>query len=65
MHAFICREPVSIHMNDEGLTNMYKSFMFYIQCQLLLFMGLFKAQAGGWFQRIVLLNVFHIQLYLC
>ena len=31
VHAFICRKPAVMHMNDEGLTKVYGSVMFCIQ----------------------------------
>ena len=32
VHAFICREPAMMCMNNQGLTNLYRNVMFCIQC---------------------------------
>ena len=48
MHAFICREPAIMYMNDQGLTNLYGSVMFL------------EYRRVGSTKLIVLLNVFHI-----
>ena len=34
-------------MNNQGLTNLYESVVFYIQHQLVLFLGPSKLQAGS------------------
>ena len=31
VHALICREPAAMHMNYQGLKNLYESVMFCIQ----------------------------------
>ena len=32
VHTFICREPAVVHMNDQAVTNVYGSVIFYNQC---------------------------------
>ena len=39
MHAFICREPAVMHINDQRLTNLKGNIMFYIKHRLGLFLG--------------------------
>ena len=34
VHVFICREPAVICMNNQGLTNLYGSVIFYKICIL-------------------------------
>ena len=30
VYKFICREPAMMHINDQGLTNLYGSVVFHI-----------------------------------
>ena len=38
MPPFICRELATIHMNDQGPTNLYDSVLFHIKHPLALLM---------------------------
>ena len=62
VHMVICREPAVMHINDRGLTNLYRSIMFCIQHQLALFVAPSKVQAGIVSSKLYnsVLNLFHI-----
>ena len=57
MHAYGCREPAVMHLNNWGLRNLYGSAMFHYQRQLALFLKFMCAVLIG--SAFVMKNVFH------
>ena len=47
MHAFICRKPAIVHINDQGLANLYRSVYVLYSILFGVVLGSSKAQVGS------------------